>query len=222
MLRLKRIFCSFQGNLRITCLIVEGLPRQAHPWTVGWNGYAKARQGVSLPVPEYLLRISPSVWVSSNWITRNQGGISAMIFCQWWSQFLVIYFNFPLLIDEQMNTYWLSHGLCMQGCRIHFLTIAKWFSLAQDQITEFSTVKPGVPECASVYPPRLQTLQEYLPSIGQLRHFLSITEQMCNFSLLVRTVPHAESAWECPALSGSHAQSGHRNGGVSGWWPLFE
>lgn len=64
----------------------------------------------------------------------------------------------------------------------------------QDQITEFLTVKPGGPECVSVYHPRLQTLQEKLPAVGHHRHCLSITEQMCDFCILVLTVPRAESA----------------------------
>lgn len=46
---------------------MEGLPQQAHPYKTKWNGYTKATQGVTLPVPEFP---PASMGVSPIWTIR--------------------------------------------------------------------------------------------------------------------------------------------------------
>lgn len=106
MLRLKRIFCSSPRKSQDYLSFCGGLATAGSSIhnQVEWIHQSETRCHFASPrfiyfkfPPQRFLELDNSFSIS------GQGGISAVIFCQYWSQFVVIYFNFPFLIDEQMN-----------------------------------------------------------------------------------------------------------------------
>lgn len=113
MLRLKRIFCSFPRKSQDYLFYCAGLATEGSSIDsqLEWIHQRDTRCQFAGP------RISPSAWVFLRTGPLVFHFCSGWHFCsQWWSQFVVSYFNFPSLIEEQITMYWMSHGLCVQGC----------------------------------------------------------------------------------------------------------
>lgn len=129
MLRLERIFCSFPRKSQDYLSYCGGLATAGSSIQnqVEWIHQSDTRchfAGPKIPPPPPLsawvfLRSGPFCSISA------QCGISLVIFCQRWSQFVVSYFNFPSLIVEQITMYWMSHGLGVQGCSCWYYIVQK-------------------------------------------------------------------------------------------------
>lgn len=138
MLRLERIFCSF--------------PRKSQDYLSYCGGHATAGSSIQNQVEWIHQSDTRCHFAGPRNFPRQHGcfsdldhscsisarcGISLVIFSQRWSQFVVTYFNFSWLIVEQITMYWMSRGLCVQGCSCWYYIvqkIANWFSLAHIQI----------------------------------------------------------------------------------------
>lgn len=109
MLRLKRIFCSFPRKSQDYLSYCRGLATAGSSIhsQVEWMHQSKTRCQFASPriFTQNFLLSAGFLELDNSCSISVQDGISAVIFCQCWSRFMVIYFNFPLLIDEKMNRY---------------------------------------------------------------------------------------------------------------------
>lgn len=227
MLRLKRIFCSFPRKSQDYLSYCGGLATAGSSLhsQVEWIHQRETRCQCASPsfsqrvcynwptsVP-FLLRVASLQWRPVNNDFRLQFFSVKFLFANWQIDGLLI------------STHVLCAGLqvlSQQSCnKVHFSWYYLFFNNAKKILNCPRLPQEALKYCKSFSPPRLQILQEQHPSVDSLV-YVSIKDRTKVPDVSDCLLGLMQNQLECPAPTGSPAQSGHRHGGVSGWCFLFK